>query len=86
MLYIDQPVQTGFSYGSLINGTLNLIDGTITPLEEGSTFTGNETVLLGTFPDQNPLGTTLGSKRGAVALWHFMQVWLNEYVNPSRFQ
>lgn len=79
MLYIDQPIQTGYSYGSLINGTLDLLDGTLAPLEAGSTF--NDTVLLGTIPNQDSLGTTQGSKRGAVAIWHFMQVWANQYVH-----
>lgn len=31
MLYIDQPVQTGYPYGTLVNGTFNLVTEMITP-------------------------------------------------------
>lgn len=32
MLYIDQPVQVGFSYDKLVNATFDLESGLITPL------------------------------------------------------
>jgi hypothetical protein len=80
MLYIDQPVQTGFSYDTLVNGTFDLISGLVTPRNFSPGFPVNETTLWGTFPSQDLLKTTLGSERGASALWHFMQVWVVEFV------
>jgi hypothetical protein len=78
MLYIDQPVQTGFSYDSLVNGTLDLLQYVVTPREfDGSEV--NETTLWGTFSSQNVTRITAGSERGANALWHFMQVWIRRY-------
>jgi carboxypeptidase C (cathepsin A) len=61
MLYIDQPVQTGFSYDSLVNGTFNLTSEIITPLEFNSSTAVAATDPLttwGTFPSQDPLSTT----------------------------
>lgn len=79
MLYIDQPVQTGFSYDTLVNGTLDLLQYVVTPKEfDGSEV--NETTLWGTFSSQNTSQITAGSERGANALWYFMQVWTSKYV------
>jgi carboxypeptidase C (cathepsin A) len=82
MIYIDQPVQTGFSYDTLVNGTYDLIANVITPREFSPDVEVNETTIWGTFPSQDPTKTTLGSERGASALWHFMQVFVAEYVFP----
>ena len=81
MLYIDQPVQTGFSYDVLVNGTLDQITGVYTPIDfsDGVSIEPNITLLLGTFPNQDPSSTARGSGRAASALWHFMQVWVAEY-------
>ena len=80
MLYIDQPVQTGYSYDTLVNGTLDLILNIIAPTDFSSSFEVNETTLWGTFPSQNTSSITHGSERGASALWHFMQVWITKCV------
>jgi carboxypeptidase C (cathepsin A) len=85
MIYIDQPVQTGFSYDSLINGTLDLLvdpesDIPITARKYSSDFPVNITTKWGTFPSQDLSKTSLGSASGATALWHFMQVWVTECV------
>ena len=81
MLYIDQPVQTGFSYDTLVNGTLDQITGVYTPVDfsAGVSIEPNVTFLLGTFPSQDPSSTARGSGRAASALWHFMQAWIAEY-------
>ena len=58
MLYIDQPVQTGFSYDYPINGTVDPYIGEVTPLESGDPIpVQNNTFLVGTFPSQNPANT-----------------------------
>lgn len=82
MLYIDQPVQTGFSYDVLANGTVNEVESpfAVTPVQS----TGvqaldlNTTYLLGTFSSQdmkNSVDTTVGA---AEVVWHFMQTWTRE--------
>jgi carboxypeptidase D len=87
VLYIDQPVQTGFSYDVLVNGTLNQM-----PQEPGVSqytpvdFTApgeevpktNQTFLVGTFPSQLQSQTANSSVGASHALWHFMQAFVNE--------
>jgi len=83
MLYIDQPVQTGFSYDRLINGT---IDETVLPYlvkpVSPSTPPLNSTHILGVFPSQNATSTANTTATAALAAWHFMQVWMKEFVSP----
>ncbi|KAK4033943.1 Alpha/Beta hydrolase protein [Parachaetomium inaequale] len=82
MLYIDQPVQTGFSYDRLVNGTVDetLLPYDVTPLAPGAPVPElNSTFLLGTFPSQNPMSTANTSSTAALATWHFMQIWLKQF-------
>ncbi|KAK4151695.1 hypothetical protein C8A00DRAFT_35646 [Chaetomidium leptoderma] len=82
MLYMDQPVQTGFSYDTLINGTVDetLRPYDVTPLSPSSPVPElNSTFLLGTFPSQNPMSTANTTSTAALAAWHFMQVWIQEF-------
>ena len=80
MLYLDQPVQVGFSYDVLINGTRDLVSGNITKLgDEDPIPTPNSTFLVGTFASQNVNQTTRGTRNSAFALWHFAQVWFQEF-------
>ena len=63
MLFIDQPVQTGFSYDSLTNATLDLTSGEITPLSPGDEIPEQDLRerLIGTYPSldqRNTLNTT----------------------------
>jgi hypothetical protein len=80
MLYIDQPVQVGFSYDTLVNATFSLtgisngMTGFVTP-----NGTANETEIPGTFPSQSLQGTSNTTRNAARVLWHFMQVWLQEF-------
>jgi carboxypeptidase D len=81
MLYIDQPVQTGFSYDRLINGTIDetLLPYEVTPLSPSSPLPElNSTFLLGTFASQDPLSTANTTATAALAAWHFMQIWMQE--------
>jgi carboxypeptidase C (cathepsin A) len=80
MLYLDQPVQVGFSYDVLINGTLDLLSGTITKLNDTDSIPqSNSTMLVGTFPSQDANSTTRGTRNSAFALWHFAQAWFQEF-------
>jgi len=81
--YIDQPVQTGFSYDSLVNGTLDQVGGSLTV--GPSAFPNNKipkqtaTLLVGTFPSNNLNATANGTTNAARALWHFSQTFLQEF-------
>jgi carboxypeptidase C (cathepsin A) len=80
MLYLDQPVQTGFSYGTLHNITTDLISGNVTVLNETDHIPEqNATFLVGIYSSQDSNSTALGTRNAAIALWHFAQVWFQEF-------
>ncbi|KAJ1323698.1 Serine carboxypeptidase [Microdochium nivale] len=83
MLYLDQPVQTGFSFDAVRNGTIDetgvpyIVTGTET---HGGPGTGvNATVLAGRFPSGDPKKMTPTSATAALVGWYFMQAWLREF-------
>jgi len=82
MLFLDQPVQVGFSYDELVKG---IIDETQMPFAV-MPFTPdaelNSTTLAGTFASQNPASTANTTSTAALAAWQFMQIWLREYPSP----
>ena len=88
MLYIDQPVQVGYSYDTLHNGTLNLVESPLDGFENGGItlhdFSDEEipdqnaTFIVGTFASQNSTYTANSTGHAAVALWHFVQTWFEE--------
>lgn len=78
MLYLEQPVQVGFSYDSLRNITADLLTGSISPLN-GPPPSQNLTTLVGTLPSGKNTSTTIGTRNSAIALWHFAQVWFQEF-------
>jgi hypothetical protein len=79
MLYIDQPLSVGFSYTTLLNGTLDILSGNFTPvaseadLPELSLTTVQATLQE---PDTTILANT--TKTAARTFWRFAQVWFNE--------
>ena len=80
MLYIDQPVQTGFSYNFLIEGTFNLETSDTIPFNvEGVLPKQNATYRVGTFSSQDPLQTTNTSITSAKALWRFAEHWVTSF-------
>ncbi|KZL86039.1 carboxypeptidase s1 [Colletotrichum incanum] len=79
MLYIDQPVQVGFSYDSLRNVTRNLLGGTQTLNASSPIPAQNVTFQTGTLASGNRNTTSWGSRNAAIALWHFSQVWFQEF-------
>ncbi|KAH9874888.1 hypothetical protein J1614_004375, partial [Plenodomus biglobosus] len=80
MLYLDQPVQVGFSYDTLQNVTRDLVTGRVTLLNETDPIPEqNSTLLTGTFPSREANNTAFGSVNGAVASWHFAQAWFQEF-------
>jgi hypothetical protein len=77
MLYIDQPVQVGFSYDKLVPSMLDLLTGSITP-NNGSRLS-NTTYLAGTFASQDPSSAANTTGNAARILWQFTQIWLQEF-------
>jgi hypothetical protein len=89
VLYIDQPVQTGFSYDTLVNGTYDVLTNAVTPMDESELHTvlANHSYSIGTFASQNPLTTTNTIVSSAKALWRFAENWLTsfpEYKTTSK--
>ena len=80
MLYLDQPVQVGFSYDSLTNYTLDLVSGDMDAIEDGHPVPEqNSTLLVGTASSGITNSTSRGTRNAAIALWHFAQVWFQEF-------
>jgi carboxypeptidase C (cathepsin A) len=80
MLYIDQPVQVGFSYNELRNVTVDMLGGGIETLDPSSPVPAqNLTFYTGTTPVEDVNKTSWGSRNAAIALWHFSQVWFQEF-------
>jgi carboxypeptidase D len=85
MLYLDQPVQTGFSYDTLINGAIDETDLPYVVIQDKAATSpppaGNSTFLRGTFSSQNFKTTANTTATAALAAWNFLQVWLQQYVS-----
>ncbi|CZT21300.1 probable Carboxypeptidase S1 homolog B [Ramularia collo-cygni] len=80
VMWIDQPVQVGFSYDVLTNITKNLLNGHVTVLNATDPIPEqNSTFLVGTYGSQDVNHTSHGSVNGAAALWHFAQSWFQEF-------
>ncbi|KAI0865245.1 carboxypeptidase S1 [Xylaria cubensis] len=80
MLYIEQPVQVGFSYDILQNYTYDLVTAEAVPLNSSDPIPEqNSTLLVGTYPSGNRNSTAQGSRNAAITLWHFAQTWFQEF-------
>jgi carboxypeptidase C (cathepsin A) len=76
----DQPVQVGFSYDTVMNGTYDILTGQVIPLPEGAPLPQqNATNLVGAFPSQKAANTAIGTENSARALWQFAQVFFSEF-------
>lgn len=81
MLFIDQPVQVGLSYDSLVKGVVDLVAspfavGQVAPLEDS--VASNFTHPAGVFSSQDRRTTSNTTLHAAEAMWHVMQVWMQE--------
>lgn len=80
MLFLDQPVQTGLSYDSLSNVTVSVKGSPqVADFTNGTIPEQNTTFYVGTLPSQNANFTTQGSMNSARAMWHFAQIWFQEF-------
>lgn len=84
LLFLDQPVQVGFSYDVPTNGTIfanangegsNILPGNFTTEIPES----NLTHLVGTFASQQVNATADTTAHAAPALWQFVQTWFFEF-------
>ena len=80
MIYIDQPTQVGFSYDVPTNATFDSLTGNITVQDFSETVpTQNNSLYVGTFASQNPNSTANSTLLAAKSLWHFAQIWFEEF-------
>ncbi|GAB1199423.1 hypothetical protein APSETT444_008772 [Aspergillus pseudonomiae] len=84
LLFLDQPMQVGFSYDVATNGTLvvdyNAVESTIVPGDFSTEIPeSNFTHRVGTFASQEFSQTANSSALAAHALWHFAQTWFFEF-------
>ena len=77
MLYLDQPVQVGLSYDSLVNITTNLDTGELKVVDFQDTPVPAQNNSF--YVSQNSNFTTRGTENSARALWNFAQVWFQEF-------
>ncbi|KAJ3533829.1 hypothetical protein NM208_g7804 [Fusarium decemcellulare] len=83
MLYVDQPIGTGFSYAERSNGTVDTLNGEapiFKALEEGEPLPEtNATFLAGTMDPRRNETTQNTTVQTARTLWQFSQVWFQEF-------
>lgn len=85
MLFIDQPVQTGFSYDRLVNGTLDLLTQTLAyPPDAASSGKLPRTQLDGVFASNHAATTANTSQLAAESVWHFLQGFLATFPQYRR--
>lgn len=77
LLYIDQPVQTGFSYDAAIDGVVNALSGDIYPEDEWTDPLGY-TAVKGKFSSQDPSHMVNTTAVATEAIWEFLQAWMFE--------
>ncbi|KAL2693514.1 hypothetical protein Neosp_000074 [[Neocosmospora] mangrovei] len=79
MLYVDQPIGTGFSYAKLANGTLDVLSHTFTPSEDSQVPEVNATTFQATLDVRLPETVPKTTMSAARTFWAFAQVWFNEF-------
>ncbi|KAE8422247.1 Alpha/Beta hydrolase protein [Aspergillus pseudocaelatus] len=80
VLYLDQPVQTGFSYDIQTPGVLNLTTGNIIPNYSGPL---GHTLIPGNFSSQNVNSTANTTENAARHFWNFLQLWTDEFKHHT---
>lgn len=79
MLYIDIPVQTGYSYTEIKNGTFNTVTKQFTPLDGADqNIVSNQTTFLATMSSQSPSRTDNTTAQVAKQMWQIAQMWFQE--------
>lgn len=84
MLYIDQPLGTGFSYTHIKNGTLDLVTRNFTEGDNVESDLGLTFLPATIQPDATDITTVANTTASAArSLWRFAQVWFNEFPEIS---
>lgn len=77
MLYIDQPVQTGFSYDDLpVDGIMDMLTGDIAV--GGGPGPSNFTSRRGKFASQDPTKTAITTAGAAKVVVEFLDTWFDQ--------
>ncbi|KAL1884177.1 hypothetical protein VTK73DRAFT_5313 [Phialemonium thermophilum] len=85
MLYIDQPVFSGFSYdGQIRRGVMDMLTGDVDVSDGGAARLTNMTVRPGSFGSQNPGRTANTSTLATTAISHFLELWFREFQQYKR--
>ncbi|KAM5477095.1 hypothetical protein MauCBS54593_000366 [Microsporum audouinii] len=79
LLYVDQPVQTGFSYDVLTNATLDLKTNILTPEGPDHEPSNDGTLISGTFGSGDPSKTANTTLNAARHMWNIVQVWTQDF-------
>ena len=86
IVFVDQPVQVGFSYDTLTNASLNLLQETLSYPPSGLPPTQPAySYLNGTYGSGNATFTANTSSIAAQSIWHFLQCFLGVFpqYNPG---
>jgi carboxypeptidase C (cathepsin A) len=75
MLYIDQPVQTGFSYDAAVAGIMDMVTGSI---DVTGAIQPGPTAYRGVFASQDPAKTEATSAAAAAKISEFLKLWFQE--------
>ena len=73
----------GYSYQSLINGTLDQLNQSTVTAGIDGVEPGNLTLQIGTFPDQDEQSIVNSTVTAARIFWHVVQEFTAESVNPQ---
>ena len=88
ILYVDEPNQTGFSYDTLTNGSLNLFTSIVSePASNVPSGQPSYTFLNGTFSSNSNSSTANTTQIAAHAIWHMLQGFLGAFpqYNPGTY-
>lgn len=84
MLYLDTPVDAGFSYSEIVDGVLDLTtQTTIVALQSTQKFTPNATHIPGRLPAQDPSLTPNTTDTNIRTLWNAVQLWLKDFPHHN---
>ncbi|RYP33433.1 hypothetical protein DL766_003464 [Monosporascus sp. MC13-8B] len=83
LLYIDQPVQAGFSYDEATPGLVDMITGAIA-VGGRSSGSSNYTVREGVFASQDATEAPVTTASAVEVLWEFTQAWMQEFQQYRR--
>ncbi|EFW18239.1 serine carboxypeptidase [Coccidioides posadasii str. Silveira] len=76
MLYVDQPVQAGFSYDVITKGYMDLETASI---YAGEVPNNSTTKIAGLFASQNISNTANTTENAARQFWYFLETWAQDF-------